>query len=76
VTARQAVQLHLHVLEEMIRGLGNRSSRHVMNRADLLILEVIVDLAESYRERYFQRIHPPKQLLLPGIDDPAAAAAA
>jgi DNA-binding response OmpR family regulator len=76
VTARQAVQLHLHVLEEMIRGLGNRSSRHVMNRADLLILEVIVDLAESYRERYFQRIHPPKQLLLPGIDDPRAAAAA
>ena len=41
VTARQTVRLHLHVLTELIHGLGSRSTRHVMNRADLLVLEVI-----------------------------------
>ena len=34
LTARQTLHLHLHVLEELIHGLGSRSTRHVMNRAD------------------------------------------
>lgn len=70
-TAHQALFLHLHVLEEMIRGLGNRSARHVMNRADLLMLEVIINLAEDYRQRASRRERPPHQPLLPGFDDPA-----
>lgn len=72
VTARQTIQLHVQVLEELIRGLGNRSARHVMNRADLLVLEVMVHLSEGYRERYLHRVHPPLQLILPGFDRPAA----
>jgi DNA-binding NarL/FixJ family response regulator len=67
VTARQAMWLHLRVLEELIRGLGNRSARHVMNRADLLVVDVLVHLAERYRQRYLDRIRPPRQLALPGI---------
>jgi DNA-binding NarL/FixJ family response regulator len=68
VTARQAMWLHLRVLEELIRGLGNRSARHVMNRADLLVVDVLVHLAERYRQRYLDRVRPPRQLTLPGLD--------
>lgn len=48
---RLVMQLHLVVLEEIVRGLGARSTRHVMTRADLLILELMVHLAEAYRSR-------------------------
>jgi DNA-binding response OmpR family regulator len=68
VSARQAMQLHLHVLEELLRGLGARSTRHVMTRADLLALEIMIHLAEAYRERYRQRLHPPIQMLFPGFE--------
>jgi hypothetical protein len=70
VSARRAMQLHLHVLEELIHGLGARSTRHVMTRADLLVLEIMIHLAEGYRHRYQQRMRPPVQLLLPGFDSP------
>jgi DNA-binding NarL/FixJ family response regulator len=68
VTARQMMWLHLRVLEELIRGLGNRSARHVMNRADLLVVDVLVHLAERYRQRYLDRVRPPRQMLIPGLD--------
>jgi DNA-binding response OmpR family regulator len=74
VTAQQTMLLHLEVLEELIRGLGNRSTRHVMTRADLLALEVIVHLGENYRLRYQERLSPARQKLLPGFDLPAPAA--
>ncbi len=67
ITPQQAMLLHLHVLEEMISGLGSRSARHVMNRADMLILEVVIHLAEQYRDRYLKRVCPPRQLALPGF---------
>jgi hypothetical protein len=51
VTAPQTLALHVQVLEELVRGLGSRSARHVMTRADLLVLEVLVHLAERYRQR-------------------------
>jgi DNA-binding NarL/FixJ family response regulator len=51
VTAPQAMNLHVEVLEELVRGLGSRSARHVMTRADLLVLEILVHLSESYRLR-------------------------
>jgi hypothetical protein len=38
-----------------------------MTRADLLMLEVLVHLAEGYRRRYRERINPPRQMLLPGF---------
>jgi len=68
VSARQIMQLHVHALGELIRGLGSRSARHVMSRADLLILEMMVHLSESYRRRWLERSIPPRQQLLPGFD--------
>jgi hypothetical protein len=67
LTARQAMQLHLYVLEELVHGLGTRSTRHVMTRADLLALEIMVHLAEGYREGLELLLHPPVQQLLPGF---------
>jgi CheY-like chemotaxis protein len=74
VSAQRALQLHVQVLEELVVGLGNRSARHVMNRADLLALEVLGHLADGYRQRYHERRHPPRQRMLPGFDHSAAAA--
>ena len=74
VSARQAMHLHLCVLEELVHGLGARSTRHVMTRADLLALEILIYLAEGYRQRYRERSQPPAQRMLPGFE-PAAAAA-
>ncbi len=74
ISARQTMQLHVDVLEELIHGLGSRSTRHVMTRADLLVLEIMIHLAENYRERYSERAHPPVQRMLPGFDRPAHAA--
>ena len=54
VTPQQAMLLHLQVVEEMISGLGSRSARHVMNRADMLVLEVMIHLAEQYRTCYLK----------------------
>ena len=68
LTAQQTLRLHLHALEELVHGLGSRSTRHVMNRADLLVLEVLLHVAEGYRRRYQQRIHPPLQKRLPGLE--------
>jgi len=54
VSAQRAMQLHVHVLEELIGTLGNRSARHVMTRADLLVLEIMAHLADGYRRRYHE----------------------
>ena len=67
-SAQRALQLHVCVLEELVQGLGNRSARHVINRADLLALEVMGHLADGYRQRYHERRHPPRQLPLPGFE--------
>jgi DNA-binding response OmpR family regulator len=67
VSPQQMMQLHLDVLEQLVRGLGSRSARHVMSRADLLVLEVMMHLAEDYRQRYLERNQPPQQLTLPGV---------
>ena len=67
VSAQRTMQLHVRVLEELIGSLGNRSARHVMNRADLLVLEVMAHLADGYRLRYHDACHPPRQRWLPGF---------
>ena len=69
ITSRQTMHLHLYVLEDLIAGLGARSTRHVMTRADLLVMEIMMHLAESYQRRYQERVRPPAQLLLPGFED-------
>lgn len=69
VTSHQTMQLHLLVLEEMVHGLGTRSARHVMTRADLLVMEIMIHLAECYRQRYQERAKPPEQQWLPGFEE-------
>jgi len=49
-TAAQAMTMHLAVLEQMVDGLGTLSARHVITRGDLLILELMTNLAGAYRE--------------------------
>ena len=39
-----------------------------MTRADLLVLEVMVHLAEGYQQQYLERAYPPEQLALPGLE--------
>jgi len=68
ISARQTARMHLEVVAEMIQGLGGRSSRHVMTRADLLILEVMMHLGEGYRRGYEELRHPPTQQFLPGFE--------
>jgi hypothetical protein len=41
----EALQLHLQCVESLVKGLGNRSARHVMSRADLLAIELMTHLA-------------------------------
>ena len=67
MTAGQVLHLHLHGWEELVHGLGSRSARHVMTRADLLVLELLLHLAEGYRCRYQERTDPPVQQVLPGF---------
>jgi DNA-binding NarL/FixJ family response regulator len=50
-TPRDVLDLHLERVERLVRGLGNRSTRHVMARADLLALELMVHLGECYQRR-------------------------
>ena len=69
VDAGETMQLHVHVLEELVHGLGSRSTRHVMTRADLLVLEIMIHLAEGYRKRYQERRCGENQQLLPGFED-------
>lgn len=51
VSPRQAVAMHLDVVEDLLADLGSRGARHVLNRADLLVLELSVRLAEAYRQQ-------------------------
>lgn len=41
----EALQLHVQCVEDLVKGLGNRSSRHVLSRADLLAVEMMTHLA-------------------------------
>ena len=50
LTPREVLDLHLVRVERLVRGLGNRSTRHVMARADLLALELMIHLGECYQQ--------------------------
>jgi len=49
-TPRQIIQLHLECVKKLVTGLGNRSTRHALSRADLLALELMILTAESYQQ--------------------------
>jgi hypothetical protein len=50
LSPRETLELHLERVESLVRGLGNRSTRHVMARADLLALELMIHLGECYQK--------------------------
>lgn len=50
VSADEALTLHLEALDDLIRGLGNRSARHIVSRADVLAIDLLTHLADSYRQ--------------------------
>ena len=52
---RAVMNLHLLCVEQTVRGLGKRSSRHVMSRAHLLALEIMVHLARCYQHAWAQQ---------------------
>lgn len=56
LSPRNTLSLHLERVEELVKGLGNRSTRHVMARADLLVLEIIMHLGECYQNRARQEL--------------------
>lgn len=58
---RQALELHLRRVELLVEGLGNRSTRHVLGRADLLALELMIHLGESYQRRSVRQSHDSEQ---------------
>lgn len=47
----EAVAIHVRQVEALLQGLGNRSSRHVMSRADLLALELLIQLGDEFRRK-------------------------
>lgn len=49
LTAREVMRMHLEQVEAVVSGLGNRSARHVVARADLLAMELMVQLADHFR---------------------------
>jgi DNA-binding response OmpR family regulator len=62
IGARQFMRIHLLAVEAMVRDLGKRSARHVMNRADMLAIEVLLCLCEGFREKVFETICPSDHL--------------
>ncbi len=60
----RAISMHLNVLEAMIDELGNRSARHVMNRADMLFIELLVHLCEGFRQKADRIAAPAATFLL------------
>jgi hypothetical protein len=49
VSPQAVLHVHLQQVEAIVAGLGSRSSRHVMSRADLLALEIMTALAAAYQ---------------------------
>lgn len=51
LTPRQVLQLHLDQVELLVKGIGQRSARHIMDRANVLCLELMVLLCECMGEQ-------------------------
>lgn len=50
LSPRDTLALHLEQLERLVSGLGNRSTRHVVSRADLLAIELVIHVGECYQK--------------------------
>lgn len=49
INARQTMAMHVGIVAQLVQELGGRSTRHIMARADLLAMELLVHLAENYQ---------------------------
>ncbi len=63
IGARQFMQIHLSAVESMVRDLGKRSARHVMNRSDMLAIEVLLCLCEGFRQKVLDSLCPRRDIL-------------
>jgi hypothetical protein len=54
LSPREVLDFHLLRVGRLVRGLGNRSTRHIMARADLLALELMIHLGECYQRRVYE----------------------
>ena len=70
---REALELHLERVESLIHGLGSRSCRHVMARADLLALELMMHLGECYQRRWAAGEREMQNAECRNVDSPAAS---
>ena len=53
--AADAFRLHTGAVSELLQGLGGRSARHVLQRTDLLAMEMLVLVAEGTSRPPFTR---------------------
>ena len=51
ITASQLMQMHLAVVHDTMQELGERCARHVVNRADGLVMNLLMRLADGYHQR-------------------------
>lgn len=51
IPPRDVLDMHLTEVQRLIDGLGSRSSRHVLARADILALELMTHLGASFRSK-------------------------
>lgn len=49
IRASQTMAMHVEIVARLVQELGGRSTRHIMARADLLIIELFVHLSEKYQ---------------------------
>lgn len=51
LTPRQVLQLHLDQLELLVKGIGQRSARHIVDRANVMCLELMLLLCECFESQ-------------------------
>lgn len=65
MTADAVLRMHLAIVKDMIHELGNRSARHVMNRADALVIDLLRQVAEGYRQSGKPNVQQPARIPRP-----------
>ena len=67
VTPQQTMLLHLQVLEKLSVSQAGEPRRSACDDAhDLLVLEIMIHLAEGYRDQFLERVRPPGATLVAG----------
>ena len=59
MTADSILRMHLVIVQDTMEELGSRSARHVMNRADTLVIDLLCQVADRYRGSSLQNVQTP-----------------